>query len=139
MLKKIHRIVAKAVVANGTEVLLIRRSNTDTRRPLQWDIPGGAVEETENYADAVAREINEETGLDIPADSLDIIYAKTEGRDGRIIIFLFYAGEADSRDVKLSFEHDKFQWVEIDKTLSLIEYPLHRELFEFISDNRLIG
>lgn len=138
MLKKIHRVVAKAIVTDGSEILLLRRSDTDTRRPLQWDIPGGAVEENENYSNAVSREIAEETGLDIPSDSLDIIFAKTEEREKGAMIFLFYAGETESRDVKLSFEHDSYKWASINEAKDLIEYPLHKELLEFIAHN-LIG
>ncbi|HEX7140009.1 MAG TPA: NUDIX hydrolase [Vicinamibacterales bacterium] len=52
-----------AVVLDGGAVLLIRRG----REPLkgEWSIPGGAVELSERLDAAVAREVLEETGLDI--------------------------------------------------------------------------
>jgi ADP-ribose pyrophosphatase YjhB (NUDIX family) len=52
-----------AVVLDGDSVLLIRRG----QEPLkgQWSIPGGAVELGERLDAAVAREVREETGLDV--------------------------------------------------------------------------
>ena len=60
------RIVQKAVVLNDAgEVLMLRRSKTDTRRPMQWDLPGGLREENEELLAGVEREITEETGLSV--------------------------------------------------------------------------
>lgn len=52
-----------AVVLDGESVLLIRRG----REPLkgEWSIPGGAVELSERLDIAIAREVREETGLDV--------------------------------------------------------------------------
>ncbi len=52
-----------AVVLDENSVLLIRRG----QEPLkgQWSIPGGAVEIGERLDEAVAREVREETGLDV--------------------------------------------------------------------------
>ncbi len=60
------KVLAKAILqAEDGTILLLKRSETDTRRPLQWDFPGGGVDDSEDFVAAAIREIKEEMGLDI--------------------------------------------------------------------------
>jgi mutator protein MutT len=50
-----------AIVRNDTgEILVMRRADGGT-----WDLPGGAVEPGETPAEALLREVREETGLEV--------------------------------------------------------------------------
>lgn len=60
---------AGAVVRDGEgRVLLVRRANEPGRG--LWSIPGGRVEEGESAREAAAREVREETGLDVEVGEL---------------------------------------------------------------------
>jgi ADP-ribose pyrophosphatase YjhB (NUDIX family) len=71
-----------AVIVHHGEVLLVRRGNP----PLEgeWSIPGGALELGEKLRDGIAREVLEETGLDVEVgpllDVVDSIFPDHEGR-----------------------------------------------------------
>jgi 8-oxo-dGTP diphosphatase len=61
-----------AVVFDGDRVLLIRRG----KEPLKgrWVVPGGRVEWGETLREATAREVREETGLEVePGERLAVV------------------------------------------------------------------
>ena len=74
--------VGGVVVTAEGQVVLVRRAT----EPLagQWSLPGGAVEIGETLVGAVAREVREETGLEVDVGSvvevIDRIFADEDGR-----------------------------------------------------------
>ncbi|MBM3566651.1 MAG: NUDIX domain-containing protein [Alphaproteobacteria bacterium] len=74
--------VGAVVVENGL-VLLIRRGKPP--RQGQWSLPGGAQELGESYAEAVHREILEETGLNVEILGLiDVVDSISRDESGRV-------------------------------------------------------
>lgn len=105
---KIEKVIARAIVVYQGSVLLVRRSQTDSRSG-EWEFPGGTVEIDENLEDAVNREVVEETGLN-PVKTTYYQSASYEfvGENRVGVIFII---EVDSDKVVLSNEHDELQWV----------------------------
>jgi len=58
---------------NGNLILLQKRKDHKLY-PGRWGIPAGRVESDENPFDAIAREIQEETGNNVPRDMLKLAF-----------------------------------------------------------------
>lgn len=61
-------IAVGAIVVHDGQLLMVQRANEPGRG--LWSIPGGRVEHGEYLADALAREVKEETNLDISVGDL---------------------------------------------------------------------
>ena len=72
-----------AVILAGDRVLLIKRAHEPLKG--QWSLPGGGVELGETLERAVAREVQEETGLDVDVGPIvDVIDRIAHDADGRV-------------------------------------------------------
>ena len=72
-----------AVILDGTRVVLVRRRSA----PLagEWSLPGGAVETVETLHSSVAREVLEETGLEVEVGpAVEVFDRITRDGQGRV-------------------------------------------------------
>ena len=130
--------VAKALVVNEHgELLLLRRSLSDTRRPGQWDMPGGGVDEGEDLIQAAIRETQEEAGITLKQPKT--IYATSKIRPFGGVTWIFvHEALSSTPEVILSDEHDAFQWLKLQDVIGELEYDLHKEMLTYLLENKLI-
>lgn len=103
MAQRVQRLAAYAVIVRGDQVLLSRLSERVTRKEL-WSLPGGGVDHGEDPADAVVREVYEETGLDVTIDraaQVHSLHVEDSWRRGRRV---------DAHSVRIVYEG----WVPAD-------------------------
>jgi 8-oxo-dGTP diphosphatase len=137
-MKSTH-VVAKVLLINPSgEVLTLRRSKTDERRPLEGDIPGGWVDEGEDFAAAAKREVTEETGIKLTATP-QLVYSHTEMRGDANVCWLFFVAETAQTEVSLSFEHDQAKWLTLDRAIEAIPYKIQNDFLTYVRDNNLLG
>ena len=138
-------IVLKTFVLNKeSKTLLLRRSDSDSRRPLQWDLPGGMMDDGESLEQGAVREVLEESGI-IIKDQPSVVFSKAEvaswkdqnGHHGRNVVRIYFVAYVDNTEVNLSYEHDEFVWVSLEEALEKIEYDRHKEVIEYIVTNKL--
>lgn len=103
-LKSKKQDYADAIVLNeNNEVLLLKRSSTDTFYPDCWCLPGGKIENNESPSEAVVRELEEETNL--KATSTSPSMEKSIDR-GTIHYFICYVPDTlDSSIILDNAEH----------------------------------
>lgn len=130
--------VSAAIFRNG-KVLLTRRA----RAPAKgfYSLPGGRVEFGESLHQALSREVDEETGLDIEIVSLagwrEVLPAAPGA--GHYLI-LSFAARWVAREPVLNDELDDYRWIAPDALGSLGDLKLTGGLEEIIqSAYRLIG
>ncbi len=103
-------LAVKALVADEDDrVLMIRRSADSKFFGHCWDLPGGKVDPGEAFDVALAREVLEETGLVI--ELVGVAGATEYDMPGSRLAVLFLEARRAGGEVRLSGEHDAFDWV----------------------------
>jgi mutator protein MutT len=101
-----------AVILRDGEVLIVRRANP----PLQgqWSIPGGALDLGEKLHDGVAREVREETGLEVEVgpvlDVFDSIFPDSEGRTQYHYVLIDYLCRPRSGTAVAATDASELRW-----------------------------
>ena len=77
-------VVGAIVVDDAGRLLVVKRANPPAQG--RWSVPGGRVELGESLADAVAREVLEETGLVVEVGALAGVAEVNDGRYHVVIL-----------------------------------------------------
>jgi dATP pyrophosphohydrolase len=124
--------------AEELEVLCLRRG-PQGRSPESWEAVHGHIDPGETPVAAVLRELKEETGLKperlYSLSRAEVFYRHTENEV--VLIPVFAAFVVKKGEVKLSPEHDQYEWLRYQAARVRMSWPrLRREIGYAI---RLVG
>ena len=111
-----QRIACKAIIQYQSKVLILREAATytDGTNTGRYHLPGGRIEPGEPFADGLAREVLEETGLRVTRGKPVFVgewFPVIRGRRNQIVA-IFFACVARTDKVRLSSEHDDYLWID---------------------------
>lgn len=115
----IAHFVMGVAVFQGGKLLVVRRVEAGSHAGM-WELPGGGVESGETFAECVARELFEETGLRVVriTDVLGGFDYATRTKS-RVRKYSFVV-EAEPGEIRLDpLEHDRYQWIDADSVDNL--------------------
>jgi 8-oxo-dGTP pyrophosphatase MutT (NUDIX family) len=96
-----------------------------------YEFPKGNIEKDEDPLITTKREVKEETGLDVKIlqgfrEKISWIYKKErETIHKELICFL---AESKTKDVKISKEHDAYEWLDFDNAVKKLKFKNQKEL-----------
>jgi mutator protein MutT len=122
-----------AVIVDEGDLLLIRRGHGPAAG--EWSIPGGRVMAGETLAEAVVREVLEETGLEGICENL-IGWAERISPDYHFVILDFRVTLLERRDPVAGDDAAEAAWVPLD---DVVDRNLVEGLAEFLHDHGILA
>lgn len=123
--------VSICFIKDGDRVLFLKRQYNKPEGNT-WGIPGGKLDPGETAKKAVIREVSEETGIELDGSKVRYfgkVYAKSETNE--VILHVFETTLKNQPEVTINpKEHQDYQWVTLDESLSLPLIPGEEECIE---------
>lgn len=124
-----------AIIVEGNKILLEKRKNEPSKG--KWSIPGGLLELGESAEEAVIREVQEETGLEVCDPRLvDVVSYIGLGKKGAVIyhyVIIDYLVTSKGGKPEAASDADALKWVPF---CEVEEYDLTESFRLFFRRNR---
>ncbi len=129
----IAEVSQKALIASPAGDLLVMQMDEQT-----WELPGGRMGAYEDPVEALRREVDEETGLEVTVD--DPIHTAAWRNDvGRGRFSVVYYCETDRTTVTLSHEHCDYAWVSPETARDeFLTVSIHQEAIDRLLAGSLV-
>jgi 8-oxo-dGTP diphosphatase len=122
-----------AIAVSDDHILLIRRGRSPGKG--LWSVPGGRVESGEAMAEAVVRELREETGIETVCEDL-VGWVERMGHGYHFVIFDFRVTILGDVEPRAGDDAAEAAWVPL---YDVAELPLVEGLAEFLHDHGILS
>jgi len=121
------QVAVGAIIRNRRtgKILLIHRTAKQVSGNI-WEYPVGRTKQFETLVDGLKREVSEETGLtsiDIERPFSAFEFMRGDRAAENEVRAIVFAATTDQDHVRLSDEHDAYQWVTIDEAIAKADHP----------------
>lgn len=124
---KNYRIpVVAAVITQNSKILVCQRK-AGSRHQLKWEFPGGKIEKGESPRRALARELNEELGIDATIGCELTRYEFTYPK-GATLLLIFH----EVREYRGEIENAVFEKIEWAERRTLLKYDFLEGDIDFV-------
>lgn len=139
--------VAKVLVINEKDEALVLTVGEYEGRPdksFQPDLPGGQVEVMDGETElvGVVREAEEEAGIVLRPEDLELVYTGTDfypDENKSVSRFLYVVRLDHTPGVAISWEHADYEWVALDGLLEAKAFrPFYKKAIEYAITHKLI-
>ena len=122
--------------AGEPQYLLLQRADDEELYPGIWQIVTGSIKKNENTDKAALRELEEETGLRLKRFwTVPILDSYFDIRNDTIQMVPIFAAEVDAAlNVRLSHEHQGFEWLAYAAARNRIVWPGQRQAIEIVHE-----
>jgi 8-oxo-dGTP diphosphatase len=129
------RLVAAGLLVRGGEVLICQR-RPDQPMALQWEFPGGKIESGESPEQALARELNEELGIQATIGPR-IVHIRHNYRHGGAVDLQFFAVHSYEGELQNKI-FQQFKWVRLEDLTNYDFLAADRDLIKDLAAGKLL-
>lgn len=115
------QFVAGVIFNEEGAVLLCKRAAYKKIAPNKWHLPGGAIEEGEDPAEAVIRELKEELDLDVTEAISTGVVLRHPG--DTLEVQCFFVNVSNSPTI-MNHENSEFKFVMLENVSEYLEAPV---------------
>lgn len=113
---------------NSYEYLALQRSKSNPIYPNLWQAVTGTIEGNESAVDCAIREVREETGLELLSIwTIPFVAIFFDPYQNSVNVSpVFGALVENGQMVRISSEHQAFEWLTLEEFVSRVPLPSHR-------------